>query len=114
MEGFVGRVNFTDAMDAELCQQAIVVNPFATTWDNLLNACKEHVPAFSGIRVSKTLRDRLLLLLKKRAACNAAEEKAQVVGCNITFFCYLGIMVIKNKPLGRGGVARFQNYLLIV
>lgn len=73
----MARVIFTQNMDEELCKQAIVVDPFATTYDNLLFACKREVPElFGAVRSSKTLRDRLLLLLKKRSQQNAAEEKA--------------------------------------
>lgn len=71
-------VKWTREMDVELCQQAILVNPFDrnVTWGAFLGLLRE-LPSgvFLGVERPKSVSDHLETLLKNRAADVAKEER---------------------------------------
>lgn len=59
------------------------------------NTCKQQATEiFQSVKTSKTLRDRVLCLLKKRSDENAKELRAWV---QIVVHCYLGYTVLQSK-----------------
>lgn len=69
-------IRWTDVMDIELCQQAILVNPWkeGVTWKLLLAKLHEQASrAFASVTKTKSLTDHLDTLIKQRRKENAAE-----------------------------------------
>jgi hypothetical protein len=50
-----GKFRFSPFLAQEFVQQAILINPFAKTWDELAASCKK-LPGSVSVKSSKTLR----------------------------------------------------------